>query len=111
MSEKLVVGVYHSPKMAERAIVELEKHGFPTGQISVVAEDFENEAKLSSRWREANRVTPDLKKWFGEHFARILSRSPFTADEKHFHARKYFLIAHGTPVQITRTWAISRETN
>lgn len=110
MSEKLIVGVYHSLKSAEKAITELEKHGFPIEHISVVAKDFENEAESSSRFSRFARSTDNLKEWFGNHFAWILSRPHFTIYEKHFHAEKYLLVAHGTQDQIAWAWAIIRET-
>lgn len=110
MAEKLIIGVYHSLKSAEKAIKELEKHGFPIEHISVVAKDFEDEDKSPSRLSRFARSTDNLKDWFGKHFAWILSRPHFAIYEKHFHARKYLLIARGTQDQIAWAWAIIRET-
>ncbi len=42
MSEKLIVGVYHTLREAEKAVAELGKHGFPVARASIVAKDFED---------------------------------------------------------------------
>jgi hypothetical protein len=110
MPEKLVVGVYHSLKEAENAVTELDKHGFPVAHVSIVAKDFAVEEGMSSRLSETAHRTDDLKAWFARRFKWILSLPHFAAYEKHFHARKYLLIAHGTEDQIAWAWAIIRET-
>ena len=112
MSEKLIVGVYHSLKDAETAVAELDRHGFPIAQISIVAKDFADgeEQQMSSRLSQTARPTDDLKSWFRKRFKWILSRQRFAGYEKHFHARKYLLVAHGTEDQIAWAWAIVRET-
>ena len=106
MSEKLIVGVYHLLKDAEKAVAELDKHGFPIAHVSIVAKEFEDEDKMSSSLSQ----TDNLKDWFGRHFAWILSHRHFSAYEKHFHAEKYLLVANGTQDQIAWAWAIIRET-
>ena len=110
MSEKLIVGVYNSQKEAESAIEELDKHGFPIAHISIVAKDFEDAEKMSLRLSRTTHKPNNLKDWFAERFAWLLSRPHFTDYEKHFHADKYLLVAHGTQDQIAWAWAIIRET-
>lgn len=110
MSEKLIVGVYKSQKEAESAVEELDKHGFPIAHISIVAKEFEDAEKMSLRLSRTTHKPDNLKDWFAERFAWILSRPHFTDYEKHFHAEKYLLVAHGTQDQIAWAWAIIRET-
>ena len=110
MSEKLIVGVYNSLEEAESAVEELDKHGFPIAHISIVAKDFEDAEKMSLRLSRTTHKPNNLKDWFAERFAWILSRPHFTGYEKHFHADKYLLVAHGTQDQIAWAWAIIRET-
>ena len=110
MSEKLIVGVYHSLAEAENAVAELDRHGFPIGQVSIVAKEFEDEDKPSSKLNRTAHKTGSLKDWFGKHFAWILSRPHFVGYEKHFQAHKYLLVAHGTEDQIAWAWGIIRET-
>lgn len=110
MSEKLIVGVYHSLKDAEKAVKELEKHGFPIAHISIVAKDFDGVEKEFSELNRTAQRTDSLKDWFTARFAWILSRPHFAGYEKHFHAEKYLLVAHGTQDQIAWAWAIVRET-
>ena len=110
MSEKLIVGVYHLLKNAENAVAELDKHGFPVAHVSIVAKEFEDEDKISTRLSQAAHQTDNLKDWFGRHFAWILAHRRFADYEKQFHAEKYLLVAHGTQDQIAWAWAIVRET-
>ena len=110
MSEKLIVGIYNSLAEAESAVEELDKHGFPIAHISIVAKEFEDAEKMSLRLSWTTHKPDNLKDWFAERFAWILSRPHFTDYEKHFHAEKYLLVAHGTQDQIAWAWAIIRET-
>ena len=110
MSEKLIVGVYHSLEEAENAVAELDRRGFPVAHVSVVAKDFEDDEKMSPRSGETTHRTDDLKDWFARRFAWILSLPHFADYEKHFHAAKYLLVAHGTEDQIAWAWGIIRET-
>lgn len=105
-----MVGVYNSLKDAESAVAELDKHGFPIEHISIVAKDFEDAEKMSSKLSQTTHNPNNLKDWFAERFAWILSRPHLKNYEKHFHAEKYLLVAHGTQDQIAWAWAIIRET-
>lgn len=110
MSEKLIVGVYHSLKETEKAITQLEKHGFPIAHVSVVAKEFADENNASSGLSQVAHQTDSLKDWFAARFRWILERPHFPGYEKHFHAKKYLLVAHGTQDQIAWAYAIIRET-
>lgn len=110
MSEKLIVGVYHSFEDAEKAVVELDRRGFPVAHVSIVAKDFEDEEKPSLRLSQTAHKTDNLKDWFAQRFKWILSRPHFAAYEKHFRAENFLLVAHGTEDQIAWAWAIVRET-
>jgi hypothetical protein len=110
VSEKLIVGVYHSLEQAEKAVAELDKHGFPVAHVSIVAKDFGSKDDLSSQMTQTAHKTYNLKDWFAARFKWILSRPHFAAYEKHFHAENFLLVAHGTQDQIAWAWAIVRET-
>jgi hypothetical protein len=110
MPEKLIVGVYHSLKEAEKAVAELDKHGFPVAHVSIVAKDFGDDEKMSTQLNQTTHKTDNLKDWFAARFKWILSRPHFTAYDKHFHAENFLLVAHGTQDQIAWAWAIVRET-
>lgn len=110
MSEKLIVGIYHSLKDAEEAVNQLEKHGFPIALVSVVAKEFDEENSSSRSLNQAAHQTESLKDWFAARFKWVLERPVFAGYENHFHARKYLLVAHGTQDQIAWAYAIIRET-
>lgn len=110
MSEKLIVGIYHSLKDAEKAVNQLEKHGFPIAHVSIVAKEFTDENSSSMVLNQAAHQTDKLKDWFAARFKWILERPVFAAYENHFHAQKYLLVAHGTQDQIAWAYAIIRET-
>jgi len=85
MSEKLIVGVYHTLREAEDAVSELDRHGFPVAHVSIVAKDFEDAEKISSKMNQVAQKTDSLKYWFGNvsrgfYRARILriTKSIFT---------------------------------
>lgn len=86
MCEKLVVGIYRSLKEAEKALTQLEKHGFPIEQVSIIAKEFADENGPSSDVNPAVHQTESLRDWFAERFRWILERPHFPDYEKHFHA-------------------------
>lgn len=110
MSEKLIIGVYHSFKDAEHAVEELDKHGFPIANISIIAKGFKGEDRPSCRLSQTTHQPNDLKDWFAGRFAWILPRPHFAGYEEHFHGERYLLVVHGTEDQIAWAWAIVRET-
>lgn len=112
MSEKLIIGIYHSFKAAEKAIFQLEKHGFPIAQVSIIAKDFQSENNLPKNSDKATvHKAESLKDWFASHFGWVVHHPSLANYEKHFHANNVVLVAHGTGDQIAWASAIIRETS
>lgn len=105
MSDKLIVGIYHSAADAENAISQLSSHGFPVSQLYVIAKDFETD-ETTAKVVEND----DLKTWFERHFGWLIGLKHLFKYNQHFRAGKFLLVASGTEDEIARAWGIIRET-